>query len=344
MYPHTPHVICGDICKSSIRKSIVDACKKSGPIDLIVATPPCQGMSIANAQRSSNDIRNKLIIYAMEIFKSVKPKYMMIENVPAMLNTYINYQDEPIRIIDFINSKIPNNYKCNSKVLNGKHFSTPQSRSRSICLISQNGEWEHPDAEDDIYTLRDVIGDPKQYPALESGQHSNIPWHFAPKHNPKHIDWMKHTPEGETAFNNPIHFPHVIEDGEKRVISGFRTTYKRMRWNEPAPTVTMTNGSISSQNNVHPGHKLPDGTQSNARVLSVREILSVCGLPNNCLDKFCSINEEGNFIYQYSHNFIRKVLGELFLPKMALAMIMSIPTQPTLELKSNQLEFDFNDI
>ncbi len=341
LYPDTPHVICGDICEPSTRSSIIEACKKAGPIDLIIATPPCQGMSIANAQRSSNDIRNKLIVYAMEIYESLGPKYMMIENVPAMLNTYINYKDQPVRIIDFINSKIPNSYKCKSKVLNGKHFGTAQSRSRSICLISENGEWDHPDPEDDLLTLKDVIGDSSEFPSLESGQHSNIPWHFSSKHNKNHIDWMKHTSEGETAFNNPVHFPHVVENGQKRVISGFKTTYKRMSWNDPAPTVTMTNGSISSQNNVHPGRKLLDGSQSDARVLSVREILAICGLPTDCLDKFCSINSDGTFSYKYSPNFIRKVLGELFLPKMALAMLMSIPLQPSPSLDNPQLEFDF---
>ena len=341
LHPNTSKVICGDICKSSTRESIVDECKKYGPIDLVIATPPCQGMSIANALKKSDDIRNRLIVYAMDIFEQVGAKYMLIENVPGMINTYINHDSKAVRIIDFINERLPNNYKCNTKVLNGKHFGTAQSRSRSICLISPNGEWEHPHPSDDILRLKDVIGDQNIFPSLESGETSNIPWHFAGKHNANHINWMKHTPEGETAFGNSVHYPHVIEEGEKRVIRGFKTAYKRMSWNEPAPTVTMMNGSISSQNNVHPGHKLSDGTQSDARVLSVREVLSVCGLPMDCLDKFCSINPDGTFKYHYSPNFIRKVLGELFLPKMALSMVMSIPYQPADASIDPQLEFDF---
>jgi DNA (cytosine-5)-methyltransferase 1 len=341
-YSDQTDVICGDICEKNVRDKIIQSCRKSGPIDIIIATPPCQGMSIANAQRSPNDIRNKLIIYAMELFNELSPKYMMIENVPAMLNTYINYEGEAVRIIDFINQTIPHDYSCNSKVLNGKHFGTAQSRSRSICLISQDGLWDHPKAEDYVLTLEDVIGDTEEFPSLESEVHSKIPWHFASKHNSNHIEWMQNTPEGETAFNNSIHFPHVIEDGNKRMISGFKTTYKRMSWNEPAPTVTMTNGSISSQNNVHPGHKLSDGTQSDARVLSIREILAVCGLPTDCLDKFCSFNKDGTYQYKYKPNFIRKVLGELFLPKMALSMLMSIPEEPKPEqVKHTQLEFNY---
>ena len=45
-----------------------------------------------------------------------------------------------------------------------------------------------------------------------------------------------------------------------------------MHWDKPAPTITMKNGSISSQNNVHPGRLLPNGTYSDARVLTVAEL------------------------------------------------------------------------
>ena len=93
------------------------------------------------------------------------------------------------------------------------------------------------------------------------------------------------------------------------------TTYKRMFWDQPAPTVTMTNGSISSQNNVHP---------KDPRVLTIRELLAVCGLPENYLDKFSHAQADGSFKYDFSPNFIRKVIGEIFLPKMSLSIIKSI--------------------
>lgn len=340
--PNTKHVIGGDICQQNIQNKIVKACEQEGGIDLIIATPPCQGMSIANAQKESDDVRNKLIVHAMNLFNKLEPKYMLIENVPGMARTYINYRRKPIKIYDFIKSKIPEDFECKFKVLNGKDFGSPQSRSRSICLISKNGIWDHPEPDEVILTLRDAIGDEEEFCSLESDQHSNIAWHFAPKHNDKHIDWMKHTPEGETAFSNvEDHFPYVMEDGEKRRIHGFKTTYKRMSWNDPAPTVTMTNGSISSQNNVHPSHRQhPDGTYSDARVLSIREILSICGLPTDLLDKFAHLQSDGSFKYDYSPNFIRKVLGELFLPKMCKAIVSTIPEQSN-QKTAPQLEFSF---
>ena len=122
---------------------------------------------------------------------------------------------------------------------------------------------------------------------------------------------MSATPEGETAFNNPVNYPK--KDGRR--IKGFMTTYKRMYWDKPAPTVTMTNGSISSQNNVHP---------TDPRVLSIRELLCVCGLPENCLDKFAHIQSDGSYTYDYKSNFIRQVIGEIFLPKMCYEIIKNI--------------------
>ena len=136
----------------------------------------------------------------------------------------------------------------------------------------------------------------------------------------------------------------------KREIYGFTTAYKRMNWSKPAPTVTMTNGSISSQNNVHPGHlDKTTGTYSDARVLTIREILVVCGLPPDALDKFShkiSGDEDyvfkfGNFGYDYTPSFIRKVLGELFLPKMALALVKPLVDTCSSQPCDLQMEFYF---
>jgi len=320
MHPNTKDVICGDICKQNIENKIIEACQQHGPIDLILATPPCQGMSIANAQRELDDIRNKLIIQIMKIFNKIQPKYMLIENVPGMAKTFINYHRKAWNILDFIDHKLPENYKCNFKVLDAKDYLTPQSRKRSICLISENGSWTHPKPYNSEITLKDSIG---HLPSLRNGEHSDLPWHFAKEHNQRHVLWMSNTPEGKSAFENKEHYPQ--KDGRR--ISGFLTTYKRMSWNKPAPTVTMANGSISSQNNVHPGYPIAwNKTQTDPRVLSIRELLCISGLPEDCFDsnKYVIKNEDGTFKYIPSFNFVRKIIGEMFPPKMSKAIISNI--------------------
>lgn len=305
-------VICGDIKNNNVKTQIYQACPDAirGGIDLIIATPPCQGMSVANAKKSPKDPRNLLILHAMEVFNDLLPDYMLIENVPGMAKTFININGKIVNIIDFINSKLPEGYKMNYKVIDAKNYGTAQSRKRFIGLISKKGKWLHPDPSNKLKTVRDAIG---HLESIESGMKSNLPWHYAKKHNKNHILWMANTPTGKTAFDNKVHYPQ--KDGRK--IKGFMTTYKRIDWDKPAPTVTMCNGAISSQNNVHPGRLLKDGTYSDSRVMTIRELLLICGIPENFFDRLEGL---------YSENFIRSVLGECFLPELSKQIIKQILT------------------
>lgn len=312
LYPDV-NMICGDITDDEIYSKIIKAAEG---VDLLIATPPCQGMSSANALRSGkNDPRNYLIKKVVSVINDLKPKYIMIENVPGMINTFINHNNSVINIISYIKKNIPKGYVVKTKVLNASDFNTPQNRKRLITLISKDGTWNYPKESRKKITVKEAIG---HLPSIESGQKTEIIWHYGRKHNPDHILWMKHTPTGETAFDNPVHYPKIKDKntGKIRKIKAFRTTYKRIKWDEPSPTIGMTNGSINSQNNVHPGNLLEDGTYSDARVLSVKEITILSGLPENCFDSYYGKVKE---------NFLRHVIGECFPPKMCLEIVKTIP-------------------
>ena len=126
----------------------------------------------------------------------------------------------------------------------------------------------------------------------------------------KQILWMKHTPTGCSAHNNINYFP-VKSDGTK--IKGYNATYKRMNWDAPASAVTMRNDAISSQDNVHPGHLLPDGTYSDARVLSLLELFRVSSLPDNW-----------NIPEWATDTFIRRIIGEGVPPKLTYNIVKGI--------------------
>jgi DNA (cytosine-5)-methyltransferase 1 len=85
-----------------------------------------------------------------------------------------------------------------------------------------------------------------------------------------------HTPTGKSAIYNEVHYPMK----NNRKIRCFGTSYKRIEWDKPCPTITMMNGSISSQNNVHPGiYNQNTKEWSDARVLTILEIMILTGLP-----------------------------------------------------------------
>ncbi len=304
LYPNTK-MVCGDITNETIFKDLIRLYKRNN-CEFLIATPPCQGMSVAG-KMEEDDSRNNLIIQVINFIKIVKPNNVLIENVPGILKFSILIDGNAVRIIDYIKDSIePLGYFVDYRVLDAADYNTPQFRKRAIFLISKIKKWEFPPCKKHI-TVRDAISD---LPSLESGDISKIKNHYSKSHNDNHVLWMKHTSTGKTAFENKIYFPN--KNGRR--IKGFKTTYKRIEWDKPSPTITMCNGAISSQNNVHPGRLKKDKTYSDARVLSILELQRIMGLPDNWTIPSWA-----------SDNFIRQVLGEAFPPKFAEACLSYIP-------------------
>lgn len=135
MYPDSK-MICGDIQDEDIFNKIINESLEN-KINLIISTSPCQGMSKCGKMQF-NDPRNSLFLYTLKIIKIIKPKYVLIENVPEMLKSYyLNENNEKEKILDRITNELSNQYNIESKILNSKDFDVPQSRKRAIILISR---------------------------------------------------------------------------------------------------------------------------------------------------------------------------------------------------------------
>lgn len=298
-------MIQGDITDPKIFKEVMEESIRQ-QVQFILATPPCQGMSMAG-KMDENDPRNLLILKVIEAVKQIKPTYTLIENVPQMLKSYISVKGKKVLIIDHLKSQLAKDYNIIWKVVDAADYETPQYRKRAIIMLTKKTvpEYVFPKIFKHI-SVFDTIG---HLPSLEAGEKSKIKYHEAKPHNNRHIEWMKHTPTGETAFNNLVHYPQ--KDGRR--IKGFMTTYKRMDWDRPAPTITMANGSISSQNNVHPGRPLKGGTYSDARVLTVKELMLLSGIPESWVIPSGA-----------SDNLIRHVIGEMVPPKLIYHLVKAL--------------------
>lgn len=329
IYPQT-EMICGDISNRDIFEKIVDACIKK-EVDIVMATPPCQGMSTAG-QQDANDERNSLIIPVIEIVNRVSPKYVFIENVPMFYNTEIKYKKNKILIPELIKKKLGRIYNISQYVINTKDYSVPQTRERAIMLLSKKTEakeWVLPEKDSRIVTMFDAIGDlppldPYIKDATEEERNEIFPlfeerkkqaiqishWHNPPHHIKRQVIAMQHTPTGCTAFDNPVYYP-VKENGD--AVKGYHNTYKRQNWNTAAYTVTMDNRKISSQNNVHPGRPIEDENgdviYTDARTLTLYELMIIMSLP-----------KDWPVPKSTSEAFLRRIIGEgippLFVKKV----------------------------
>ncbi len=306
MYP-TSKMIIGDIKekKEDFLKAISDDVK------FLIATPPCQGLSTLGMNKHltqmQSDPRNYLVFDILDVIDKKDFDYIMIENVPRFLSMYFPYKGEFKTLEEILVDKYDKKYNIEINILNAKDYGVPQTRPRAIVkMFKKDKKWGWPKTQKEI-TLKEAIG---HLPSLESGEKSNIKFHNAKVHNEREIECMKHTPEGCSAMVNEVYYPKKA-DGTK--IKGFHNTYKRMRWDAPAPARTMNNGNIGSHNNVHPGKKLKDGTYSDARVLTLRELFIVSSLP-----------EEWNIPEGLTDTFIRHIIGEAIPPMLAYNIVKMI--------------------
>jgi DNA (cytosine-5)-methyltransferase 1 len=303
IYPKT-EVKIGDITDSLVQNYLIARSHELG-VNLIMATPPCQGMSTAGRQEK-DDERNDLIIPVVKMIREIYPRYAFIENVPMLFQTSINVNDKDINIIDFIQTELGRKYRINTYKIDTKDYGVPQTRERAIILLSRNDmvyEWILPPKDEKIVTMRDAIGHlPPVDPYIKDITHSELldifpyyderakaahkisKWHFPPTHVKRQVEVMMHTPTGKTAFDNDIDYRPQKDNGD--FVKGFKNTYKRQEWDIPAYTVTMDNRKISSQNNVHPGRPiraLTDGKilYSDPRALTVYELMLISSIPTN---------------------------------------------------------------
>ena len=185
--------------------------------------------------------------------------------------------------------------------------------------------------------MNKCIGHLPKLDALSNLRDSKDPFHSIPKWNPQQYFWMSHTPEGQTAFDNmkcpkcdfintekegvlcskcgsELARPCIYKNGDKRLIKGFKTSYRRMRSSEPASTLTMNSGVISSDMKGHP-------TQN--RVLSLREILLLSTLDHKDWPFTYRFFEEAvsDSSVEKNKKLVREVIGES-IPPLALSKIV----------------------
>ena len=98
--------ICGDMTTQETKDKVFAelATWKRGfnltDLDVLIATPPCQGMSVANHKKKDELKRNSLVVESIKMTKQIKPKFFVFENVRAFLTsicTDVDGQDKSIK-------------------------------------------------------------------------------------------------------------------------------------------------------------------------------------------------------------------------------------------------------
>lgn len=316
--------ISDDISLASTHAKLHEEMKKWGidspcDLDFLIATPPCQGMSVCNHKKRDEMPRNSLIVSAIRLVAEFRPKIFLFENTALFLKTpctIASGQDMPIG--EAINSSLGDAYHITARRINLKNYGCPSSRTRTLVVGTAKHLWFSPlsifpDWTPEV-TLRDVIGDLP--PLTEFGEiDKNDIYHSFKPYSAHMRKWISGLREGQGAFDQRAlsKRPHRIVDGkrvENKNANGDK--YRRQHWDACPPCVHTRNDILSSQNTLHP---------SDDRVFSVREIMCMLSVPqtfkwsNKTAGELSALpmEEKTNFLRANEMN-IRHSLGEAVPP------------------------------
>lgn len=314
--------ILGDITDPEINKRItsqISAWKETyneSEVEVLIATPPCQGISVANHKKNNELKRNSLVVESLRIIRQINPKFFVIENVRGFLGTPCTDVDGTNKTIkEAITNNLAGHYNIAHRVMNFKDYGNNSSRTRTVIIgirkdMQELSPYDLFPKEKNAPTLRELIGD---FPRLKNMGEINPDdiYHSFRPYDKRMLNWIINTKEGQSAFDNekPENRPHKIVDGdiiENQNKNGDK--YTRCFWDRVAPCVHTRNDILASQSTIHP---------EDPRVFSIRELMAFMGIPNSFkwsrldTDTLNSLSDEDKkeFLKKNEIN-IRQCLGE----------------------------------
>ncbi len=306
------NVIVGDFTNPKIFKLIANA-HIENKCEMIMASPVCRDYSTAG-KRQIDSHRAFQFEYLLNFIKQVDSvnKYVIIENVPEFLTA------KPAKLKgktvgEYIKRALEKlGYQVTMGILDAsQHSLTPQARRRTVILASKTEQpWPMPPKIEKPVTLRAAIG---HLPSLKAGQrHKTLVYHRAPNWHPIHVDIMEQVPSGMAGCDVPG-LKLLNTDGSPSRAK-FKCAFKRRDWDKPCNTILQDSIGVTGFCNCHPGRKRPGGRYSDARALTILELLIVTGLPTNYpIPNWAS------------DTMIRHALGEAFMPLLVANIVKCMP-------------------
>jgi DNA (cytosine-5)-methyltransferase 1 len=230
---------------------------KPGELDLLAGCPPCQGFSrlrTKNKRTSVRDDRNNLVEDFLRFIVAMKPKTVMLENVPALA--------KDARFLRMRRQMHMLGYNTIVHVLDAADYGVPQRRKRLIMLASNVHTPVLADKARKRVTVRAALK------GLTMPEVARDKLHGLGENRSETVrNLIALIPKnGGSRGDLPKRYQL---DCHKRS-DGFRDVYGRMAWDDVAPTITSGCHNPSKGRFLHP---------SQNRTITLREAAILQGFP-----------------------------------------------------------------
>lgn len=226
----------------------------SGHTRILIGCAPCQPFSKLTQKYAKEGTPNdkwRLVRLFSNKIERILPDIVSMENVPEL-------EDHQV-FANYVSSLERLGYQIWHEVVACEDYGVPQARHRLVLLASRFGKIRLiPRTHRKWRTLRDVIGGLDPIGAGEMSRRD--PLHYSSGLSPLNIQRIRSTPAGGTWRDWPEYLK--LECHKRPTGRSYSTAYGRMRWDEPAPTITTEFINLGSGKFGHPEQD---------RALSIRE-------------------------------------------------------------------------
>jgi DNA (cytosine-5)-methyltransferase 1 len=117
-------------------KRVLEECSLgTGELDCLIGGPPCQSFSYNNHNRSATDARARLFDEYLRLVADLRPKMIVMENVPGILTIGDG------SVISEITSRLAElGYDSSHRMLSSNEYGVPQIRKRVFVVASRIGQ------------------------------------------------------------------------------------------------------------------------------------------------------------------------------------------------------------
>lgn len=253
------HLHVEDVCKITAEILLQENNLRVGELDLLAGCSPCQGFSrLRKGESGRTDPRNKLVYEYLRLVKGLKPKTILMENVPGIITT--EYGRE---IFTDVKKELEDmGYVVDYRVINVADYGVPQFRKRFVLLGSRykdiavklpsethtSPEKSKEQNKKPWKTVREAF---KGLPQLGNGKTDpNLPLHTCSANGELNMRRIKAVPhDGGSRSSFP---PDLVLECHKKYPNGYKDVYGRMSWDRPSPTMTGGCTNITRGRFVHP--------------------------------------------------------------------------------------------
>ena len=215
---------------------------KDSKFKILIGCAPCQPFS-QYSKLKSKDKKWRLLYDFLKLIKSTKPDIISMENVPQLRLHRV--------FRDFIRGLENEGYSVSWYILYCPDYGIPQKRKRLVLFASKFGKIAEPrktTKPENYKTVQDAIG--KLMPIAAGVRDSRDKLHYASRLSEINTERIKQTPEGGGWKNWDERL--LLKCHKKKKGKSFKSVYGRMRWNEPAPTITTEFLSLGTGRYGHP--------------------------------------------------------------------------------------------